>query len=385
MKKRLLKFLCCPSCKGDLRLKIKEEKEDEIIEGLLICQKCRKRFPIIDSIPILLIKNLKRFSKTKTNWEKWWEKVRKKSDIDLYDKLWVQAEKNLGGEPLYKKEHFNGKVILDAGCGNGRYIKSDFSKFGCKEIIAVDLGKQVFDAKNNNKNVENAHFIQANLTALPIKDECLDVIASHGVLHHTPKPKKTFNELAKKLKNEGMMAIYVYHKEWEYFKTHNKSLFLDAIYSNGVLIWQTIRAITSRLPHFLLLPFCYIMAIKSTIEYNLQSNHYTKALGKILQLIPPFAYLGVNFHERLVRNYDHYSATFNYFFTIAEVVDWFRSESFNDLDIVSVPVSIRGFKNKKRQKDIRINEYPILEHFRFRKEWERLYNNRRSNKVIRRL
>ena len=367
MKKRLLDYLCCPACQKEFTLKIKKEQDSEIESGKLICKECKKSYDIIDGVPVILDdKKLKDFSKTRKNWENWWKKVREKSDIDLYDKLWVQAEKNLGGEPLYKKSDFEGKVALDAGCGTGRYIESDFSKYNCKEIIAVDLGRQVFESKKNN-NSTNTHFIQADLTNLPIKKEVLDVIASHGVLHHTPDPQYTFSRLSRHLKISGMMAVYVYHKEWAYFKTHKKSLFLDAMYANGVLIWQAIRKVVSRMPHFIIFIFVYIMAAKSTVEAK------TGKFGKILRLIPPFAYIGVNFHERLVRNYDHYSATFNYFQTIDEVIDWFKKNNFNNLEIVSIPVSIRGIKQKKSQTPLLIKEYPLIEHFEFRKEWEKLY------------
>lgn len=381
MKKELLKYLCCPSCKSDFKLEVFEKRDSDVVSGKLFCKHCFKSYDVVDSIPVILDKKqLKDFSKTKQNWENWWTKVREKSDIDLYDKLWNQAEKNLGGEPLLRKKDFENKVVLDAGCGNGRYIKSDLSKYGCKEIIAVDIGHQVFLARENNKELSNVHYIQADLTNLPLKKECVDVILSHGVLHHTPDPKDTFSRLTKHLKVNGLFSVYVYHKEWAYFKTHKKSLLLDAVYANGILIWQGVRKVVSRLPHPLLFAFVYCMAVKSSIVSYLQNTKYLNKLGSALQLLPPFAYIGVNFHERLVRNYDHYSATFNYFFSIDEVVDWFEMNSFNNLEICSVPVSIKGYKQRKHAKPLNIKEYPILGHFEFRREWESLFEKSKQAK-----
>ncbi|NJL44324.1 MAG: hypothetical protein HC945_03360, partial [Nitrosarchaeum sp.] len=123
MRKELLKYLCCPKCRDDVKLIVVEKKNDDVIRGVLSCDECKSRYPILGGVPVMISSQLlKDFSKTKSNWENWWKKVREKSDIDLYDELWVQAEKNLGGEPLYKKEHFKDKVVLDAGCGTGRYI-----------------------------------------------------------------------------------------------------------------------------------------------------------------------------------------------------------------------------------------------------------------------
>jgi uncharacterized protein YbaR (Trm112 family) len=54
MKKDLVRILACPVCKGDLELKVEEEKNGEVIKGGLICHKCNHTYPIEDSIPNLL-------------------------------------------------------------------------------------------------------------------------------------------------------------------------------------------------------------------------------------------------------------------------------------------------------------------------------------------
>ena len=45
--KELLDILCCPKCKGDIRL-----NQDR--DGL-ICDSCRLMYPIKDEIPVMLI------------------------------------------------------------------------------------------------------------------------------------------------------------------------------------------------------------------------------------------------------------------------------------------------------------------------------------------
>jgi uncharacterized protein YbaR (Trm112 family) len=56
MKKEIIKILCCPTCKGDLDLKIDKEENGEIITGTFTCQTCHVQYPIIDGIPDLLPK-----------------------------------------------------------------------------------------------------------------------------------------------------------------------------------------------------------------------------------------------------------------------------------------------------------------------------------------
>lgn len=57
MKKDLVDIVCCPRCKGGLKLEITKKEKDEIIEGMFICEKCKKTYRIDDGIPNFLIKN----------------------------------------------------------------------------------------------------------------------------------------------------------------------------------------------------------------------------------------------------------------------------------------------------------------------------------------
>lgn len=54
MKKEIIKIVCCPTCKGDLSLKVKKEDQGEIITGTFTCAHCRCTYPIEDGIPDLL-------------------------------------------------------------------------------------------------------------------------------------------------------------------------------------------------------------------------------------------------------------------------------------------------------------------------------------------
>ena len=54
MKKELMKILACPVCKGDLKLNVDTEEDNEIVTGSLHCAKCQHSYPIVDTIPNLL-------------------------------------------------------------------------------------------------------------------------------------------------------------------------------------------------------------------------------------------------------------------------------------------------------------------------------------------
>ncbi|MDP7578350.1 MAG: methytransferase partner Trm112 [SAR202 cluster bacterium] len=59
MKMELLAILACPKCKVELDLTIAEEKNGEIIEGHLTCKDCNEMYPILNTIPNMLPKELR--------------------------------------------------------------------------------------------------------------------------------------------------------------------------------------------------------------------------------------------------------------------------------------------------------------------------------------
>lgn len=49
-----MEVLCCPMCKGELKLDVKKRDPKEVLEGTLTCKRCATTFPIEDGIPNLL-------------------------------------------------------------------------------------------------------------------------------------------------------------------------------------------------------------------------------------------------------------------------------------------------------------------------------------------
>ena len=106
---------------------------------------------------------------------------------------------------------FADRLILDAGCGMGRFLKLG-AEFGSREIIGIDLSDSVEAAYQNTRLLPNAHVIQADIYALPFVSQ-FDYIFSVGVLHHLHDPQQGFACLAKLLKDGGRLSAWVYGKE----------------------------------------------------------------------------------------------------------------------------------------------------------------------------
>lgn len=77
-----------------------------------------------------------------------------------------------------------GKRVMDLGCGIGRW--SYFLKDHAREVVLVDFSEAIFVARDNLDRAPNALFFLADLTHLPFRRDCADLVICLGVLHHLP-------------------------------------------------------------------------------------------------------------------------------------------------------------------------------------------------------
>ena len=78
IKRKLMEILACPIDKyHPLELYVFEEKE-EIVEGLIVCPKCLRWYPIRDEIPEMLPDELRNAKEDIPFLEKWSHKIPKK-------------------------------------------------------------------------------------------------------------------------------------------------------------------------------------------------------------------------------------------------------------------------------------------------------------------
>jgi SAM-dependent methyltransferase len=104
------------------------------------------------------------------------------------------------------------KVLLDAGCGAGRFSEIAL-KYGAR-VIAADLSEAVYAcARTLSAHPPHTHLvIRADIFNLPIQPASLDGVFSLGVLQHTPHPLKAIQALIPFLKPEGRLATWIYEK-----------------------------------------------------------------------------------------------------------------------------------------------------------------------------
>ena len=101
-----------------------------------------------------------------------------------------------------------GKVVLEAGCGAGRFTELLIEK--CKFLVSIDLSNAV-DANLKNCAGKNPYLLmQADINELPLPHRFFDMVICLGVLQNTPSPEQAIESLGKHVKPGGLLVIDIY-------------------------------------------------------------------------------------------------------------------------------------------------------------------------------
>jgi SAM-dependent methyltransferase len=212
MKPRLLELLACPACAGSLEMRDAKADPDcaeEIATGKLTCKSCGSKFPIRGGVPRLLPPGLSGVTQ-KTSAAFGWQW---KEFVELYDEYEAQF---LDWIHPIQADFFRDKVVLDAGCGNGRHAFYA-AKYGAREVVGMDLSDAVDTAYENVGKMPNAHIVQGDINHPPFARAAdggpFDFIYSIGVLHHMPDPEAGFQSLVRFVRPGGAIFAWVYGRE----------------------------------------------------------------------------------------------------------------------------------------------------------------------------
>lgn len=99
----------------------------------------------------------------------------------------------------------NGKKVLEAGCGAGRFTEILLQSGA--HVWAVDISTAV-EANYKNCSKYSDYFIaQANIFELPLEPEQFDIVICIGVIQHTPDPEMTRLKLCEQVKQGGLLIF----------------------------------------------------------------------------------------------------------------------------------------------------------------------------------
>jgi len=195
-----------------------------------------------------------------------------------------------------------GMRVLDAGCGGGRYSKI------CGEngaiVIGADHTRAVDKARQLCAHLPDVRFVQADLKQLPLEKASFDFVFSIGVMHHDANTRAVFDAVAKMVKPGGRYSVWLYRRNqwWQ------------------ELINTALRALTSRLPAAVLMPFCHLGAVLGSIPV------VNRTLNKFVNFSAHPSY-----ENRVCDTFDWWAPRFQYHHTVNELTSWFTEAGFSQL------------------------------------------------------
>lgn len=215
-------------------------------------------------------------------------------------------------------EDVRGKLVLDAGCGMGRFAEV-VSRWGA-QVVAVDLSRAVEAARENLAGRDNVLICQADVRRLPFREGQFDFIYSIGVLHHTPDCEQAFRGLVRYLAPGGTIVIWLYEADGRFWERCS----------------HFYRRLTVRMPPRLLHRLCYA-AVPAYYLFRIP------VIGRLLWTVLP---MSQHPHPewRVLDTFDWYSPRYQSKHTYPEVEGWFQSEGLTDIKRLQTPVAVSGIK-----------------------------------------
>ena len=232
----LINILCCPVCEADLDYVLSSETDGTYLQ----CVSCAKSYPVVNNIP-RFVDSENYASSFGFQWNKF-----SLVQLDSYNGTDF-SEQRFRGITGWKEQDLECKLVLDAGCGAGRFSEIVANKYRAK-VVAIDLSNSV-DACYRNLKEYHPLVCQTSITDLPFAKEIFDFVYCIGVVQHTPDPERTIRSLCKMVKPGGHIGLWTYELNWKSFI--------------GTLGFKyALRFITTRLPRNLQIRFCrYLVAL----------------------------------------------------------------------------------------------------------------------------
>jgi SAM-dependent methyltransferase len=248
----------------------------------------------------------------------------------LYSRTQLDTETSQRSERAFRRrtgfqpEDLAGKLVLDVGCGMGRFAEVA-TRWGA-HVVGIDLSLAC-EAAAKNLVDRSATIFQADVFKLPFAPESFDYIYSIGVLHHTPNCEQAFKALPKLLKRGGRIAIWLY-------SAYNPWYRMSDVYRN----W------TRRMAPEKLHRLCRVVVPLYGVHQTLKKIPVVgKKASGVLSWLIPMSY-NPNPTWRVLDTFDWYSPWYQSKHTYEEVFRWFESCGLENLRVIDQPIAVQGTK-----------------------------------------
>ncbi|MBF0445709.1 MAG: class I SAM-dependent methyltransferase [Magnetococcales bacterium] len=212
MKQWMLQFIADERLPSPHNIISDDEKDGEIINGKIvsISEPLATPVDILMGVPVLADKNVIDSDTAKSFGFEWGTHLEGKIEAESRFGYSIEQEIDYFFTATQEsKESIKGKTILDGGCGPAS-LTAGIAKLGPKHMVGIDINTALFSAYHHQHSQQNLGIFLCNILDHQLKPESFDLVWSSGVIHHTPDPKAGFEALAKCVKPEGKLYIWVY-------------------------------------------------------------------------------------------------------------------------------------------------------------------------------
>jgi len=140
-----------------------------------------------------------------------------------------------------------GGIIMDAGCGSGYSTELIVNEYHPSQVIAFDyMPEQIRLAR---KRLLKVDFCVGDLRRIESESGTCDAVFIFGVLHHIPQWRKALSEVARVLKQGGVLLVDepLYQFTWEELEYGIRSVGMDILEVSN-LFFQYFHAYLCRKP-----------------------------------------------------------------------------------------------------------------------------------------
>ncbi len=350
MQASLLQLIRCPVSRTTLQLqvisqtkKVYEGTEYDIIQNGILFANNDWFYPIIDGIPRLIVEAfldysdffvqhlpdyssrkkllldkykgllefvIKKNRRTKASFAQEWGLFDYESDKTWDADAPAMLQRFLD-ETAESGSSLRGKLIFDAGCGNGLLNRLIAEKGAV--ILGMDFSKSVERAFQSN-TFRNALFIQGDVQFPPVAFDHFDIVHSSGVLICTNNTELSFSCIEPCVKKGGKLSVWLYHPRKDF--VHN--------------LFNFIRKFTSRLP------------------IRLQYYLYRVTIFPVSFIIKRLKGNKQNTREMMIDILDWFSPEFRWEHTTDEATAWFMKRKYSGVTITTTGLfgfNITGVKD----------------------------------------
>lgn len=116
----------------------------------------------------------------------------------------------LAGIDMGNERPSGGRTAVDVGCGDGAFLEAALSAIpGWTAAFGIDPAfDAVVAASARFERDMRVSFLQAPGDALPLRDECADVVLMARALHHLEKPAAALAEIRRILRPGGAFVLF---------------------------------------------------------------------------------------------------------------------------------------------------------------------------------